>query len=325
MTARDRFLATLRDGRAGCAPRYERPVAEEVLEAWRGEGFTGDPTEVFRLDRWQTAGAGGAGFDIGAQPPLRRVVRAPLDVPPWLAAHQPEGRSAADWDAQVDAISERTEPFGIQVFRGLFLTFGVQKGDDRWTSLYFLHDYPADLHRMLDHLAAMVTALLGRLLTRVTPDYLLFGETVASSRHAVIGRTRFREYLAPYYRAVIDAGRAGGVPVFIWETYGRATPLLDAVLETGINTLWIGHAREAGIDYLALRRELDPAIGLIGGIDARTLHGPPEGIDREVMRMCNGLLPTGRWAPLLDDRCRPGLPFAGFSHYRACLDRALGE
>lgn len=325
MNARDRFLGTLRDGRVDCPPRHERPIAEEVLSEWRPLGFVGDPTAVFQLDRWQTAGSGGAGFDIGAQPPLQQVVREPDDVASWLASHQPEGRSAADWHARVEAVSERTEPFGIQVFRGLFLTFGVGKGDDLRDFFYFMHDYPSQLHRMLDHLAAMVTSLLGRLLTRVTPDYLLLGEPVASSRHAVIGPGTFREFLAPYYRAVIDVGRAGGVPVIIWESYGCATPLLEAVLETGVDTLWIGHAMEAGIDYVALRRDLGPEIGLIGGVDARTLHGPQDGIEREVRRICSGLLPSGRWAPLLDDRCRPGLPYEGFKHYRECLDNVLGE
>jgi len=325
MNARDRFLNTLRDGRHDGPPRYERPITDDVLAEWREDGFSGDPTEVFRLDRWQTAGSGGAGFDIGARPPLQQVIREPADVEAWLQAHQPEGRSAADWDAQVDEVSTRTEPFGIQVFRGLFLTFGVHQGDDLSDFLYFAHDFPDQLHRMLDHLARMVMSLLGRLLARVTPDYLLLGEPIASSRHAVIGPNTFREFLAPYYRAVIDVGKAGGVPVIIWETYGCATPLLETVLETGVNTLWIGHAMEAGIDYVALRRELGPDIGLIGGIDSRVLYGPQDGIEREVMRMCSGLLPSGRWAPQLDDRSRPGRPYAGFAHYRQCLDKALGE
>lgn len=325
MTPRERFLATFRDGEVGAAPRYERPIADETVAAWRKQGHIRDvdPVARFDLDRWLLPAVGvGPQFNLRAMPDLDRVVASPDDVPDWLGRHRPENRLPEDWSAAAAELVERDVPLGLQVFRGLFLTFGVRDGDSLVDFCYFLADHPDLMAEMLGHLAALTGGLLRQIAEVVVPDFLLFGEPIAGGGGPVIGPHTFRDVVASYYREVIETGRELGVPVFVWESYGAIEPLLPEVIAAGCDVVWIGHAAAHGVDYRRLREQY-PDLGLIGGLDSRLLRLPPLAMATHVRHVCRALLPGGRYAPALDDRVRADIPYGAFATYRAAVDREL--
>ncbi len=328
MTTRDRFLATLRDGAVGCPPRLEREIRDEVLAVWVEQGYPAGapPEQHFGLDRWQNAGLYGTPrINLFADPPLEFTPTHPDQAATWREHFRRDGRIADDWAAQVATVEQRDWPLGLGVFRGLFLSFGVSDGDSLQEHLLFLCDYPDTVDAMLRHLTDLTVELVARALEDLVIDFIMFHEPICSHHGPVIGPHTFRRHLAPLYRELVGLGRAAGVELFIFETYGHATPLLPAVLETGCNGLWIAHAAAAGVDYPALRNEFGSDLALIGGVDDRALRDGPEAVRREIGERTKPLLAAGRYLPMLDDRVRENVPLATFELYDTLLREAIAS
>lgn len=328
MTARERFVRTFRDGAIGCPPRFEREIRAEVVEAWRGQGLAPDcsPEERFGLDRWQLAGIyGRPEITLRARPDLRGPVRTPADIPEWRTHFDPADRLDPDWESQTAELVDRDWAMGLHVWRGMFLNCGVSNGASLVDHLYFLTDYPDDLAAMLRWLADWTVDLVAPVLPGLECDFLLCGEPIAGNDKPVIGPATARRFLLPVYRSLVEMGRRAGIELFIWESYGQVEVLLPVVVEAGFNILWIGEACASGTDYVSLRRRLGPEIGLIGGIDARSLLGPPAAVRDAVRRVAEPLLAGGRYAPMADSRIREHVPYAGYLAYREAVDELIAE
>ncbi|MCC7491256.1 MAG: hypothetical protein IT204_02865 [Fimbriimonadaceae bacterium] len=327
VTARQRFLATFVEGRRGCPPYHERSVREEVLAGWEAAGHPRASVEpLLDFDPWQTGGYfGPPSIDFRPRPPLQHAIRDLSEVETWLASHQPAGRYAADWDAQIARLQGRDWPAGLNCTRGLLQALGVTDGGSLADLLLFLADQPAAVERLMGHLAELTCTLIEPALRSFAADYLVIGEPIASQHAPVISPTMFRRYCLPLYQRLITCARGVGVPVIIWESYGQISPLLPVVLEAGVDAIWIGHAAGSGVDYHRLRQRYGPALGLIGGIDNRWLRGPLERLAPAVERFVTPLLESGRYAPMLDDRVRPNITPQAFAEYRRVMARLLGR
>lgn len=327
MNVRERFLATLRDGRAGCAPHFERAIRDEVVAAWAADGLA--PDEVQRLmawDRWQLGGqAGPPSFELRPRPPLERPVADLDDAAAWWSRFTDQPALPESWAAEAEAVRERDWPLGLHVWRGILQTLGIADGHTLVDVLLFLADYPDRVEAMMDRYSDWVARLLERALADVAPDFLVLGEPIASHHAPVISPAMARRFLAPCYRKLIGLGRRHGITLFAYDSYGQVGPLLEMAVEAGCNVLWLGQAGAVGLDYRELRRRFGPGLGLMGGIDARILRAGPEAIDRELRRVALPLLEQGRYLPMLDDRVRTTTSAAGFAAYRAALDRLLAE
>jgi len=82
-------------------------------------------------------------------------------------------------------------------------------------------------------------------------------------------------------------------------TGGDLTPLLPALLDAGINALWISNVASAGMHYAELRRAYGPELALIGGIDADALCRDQAAVRRAVLQTVPALLERGHYLPLL--------------------------
>jgi hypothetical protein len=315
MTARQRFRATFRDGVLGCPPLHE-DLRDEVLAAWGAPDVLGG----CHLDRWETGGP--PGVDLGPRPPLAGVVRTEADAAAWIEAYQPPFRGELP-ESEVLRLTARTWPLGLSFYRGLFQSFGVTDGDTLAAHCVFLADYGDLTESMMRHLAEFTARLAEPALARLDYDFLLLGEPIASHHGPVISPAMFRRFVIPFYQRLIELARAYGVETVVWESFGQVENLLPAVLSAGVNVLCLRHAAAAGTDILALRRQLPPEIGLIGGIDGRCLLAGEEAMTAEVARVVPTLLAGGRYLPMLDDRVREGVPPERFVRYRLAVEAEL--
>jgi hypothetical protein len=76
------------------------------------------------------------------------------------------------------------------------------------------------------------------------------------------------------------------------------------------------------MNYDELRREVDPAIGLIGGIDSDVLRQEPSDIHTAVESVLS-LIRQGRYIPLADGRVREDVPFQNYTYYRKLLEKLI--
>lgn len=309
MTPRQRFQATFVEGRRGCVPRHE-DLRDDILAAWDMP----DALARVALDRWELC------TPDGAQPALDGVVATPDDAERWLALHA-LGQCSAP--TALHEGTEREWVRGMSCYRGLLLTFGVSDGATLADFMLFLADHGDLVERMMRRLADFHVALVAPALAALDVDYLLLAEPIASHHGPVISPAMWSRFCAPYYRRLVDLARAHGVRTVVWESWGQVELLLPLVIATGVDTLCLRHAAGAGIDHLALRERLGPAVGLMGGIDARLLAGPAGALDAALARLMPPLLAGGRFVPMLDDRPRAEMSGHSFVAYRERLEAYL--
>ena len=96
--------------------------------------------------------------------------------------------------------------------------------------------------------------------------------------------------------------------------------LLPALIDAGINGLWISNISSSRMHYPKLRHHFGPGISLIGGIDTSALARDATAIRNTVKETVPDLLAEGRYLPCLDDRPRSNVPLAHYRLYRQLLE-----
>ena len=110
--------------------------------------------------------------------------------------------------------------------------------------------------------------------------------------------------------------RKHGVDIVLLDSDGNIDGLIPLWIEAGINCLWPFEAA-ADMDPVAVRRKYGRALGIIGGIDKRTMAAGGEAIDREVNSKVPYLIETGGFIPTCDHAVPPDV---SLDNYRCYLD-----
>jgi hypothetical protein len=324
MDGRQRFLETMHHGTPDHVPYVDQVIRQDTLDRWYREGLPRGRTvaEVFDLDCWQVFGARDEiQLDLYPHPDFTGRLRTLTDVERWKRSHNPTRphRYPRDWPRHVRRWAERDHALGIRVCRGFLLSLMVGDWESLTDALYMTCDAPDLLAHMTVFLADFLVEVLTPALGAVQFDYALFDEPIASNSAPVVGPDVFRRFMQPLYRRVCDLLDAHGVGVRIFSSHGHVQELVPAVLEAGINTLWIGNTGPAGLDYVAVRREYGRDLQLIGGIDVRVLEADRAAIEAEVMRVVPPLLEQGGYVPMVDGRVRKYVPYGNYRAYRELI------
>jgi uroporphyrinogen decarboxylase len=203
---------------------------------------------------------------------------------------------------------------------GLLQMLGVGDWDSLVAACDALVNRPAFVESLIERTTEFCCLLLERVLAKVSVDYAALYEPIASNAGPVVSPAMFERYAIPGYRRVVDLLVRRGVRLrFLCTAGGDLRPLLPALLDAGINGLWISSITGAGMDYLSLRRDYGAEIALIGGIDSTALLRGSSAVRRAVEETVPPLLGQGRYLPCLDDRPRDTTPFAMYALYRKLL------
>ena len=118
----------------------------------------------------------------------------------------------------------------------------------------------------------------------------------------------FRENIAPYLKAMVDAFKAKGAKVLI-HSDGNVMPLVDDFLSIGLDGL---HPieRAAGMDISELKRLYGDRLTLIGNVNQKTVlqDGPLEAIEAQVKECIQDAASGGGYILASDHSIHPGLP-----------------
>lgn len=141
-----------------------------------------------------------------------------------------------------------------------------------------LMDYPLnpDFARRL---ARIVIGYKKRVMERAADegaDILLTGDDYAHRRAPIMSPEHFREFLLPYLQEAVDVAKQKGVP-FIKHTDGNLWPIIDMIVDTGIDCL---DPLEpiAGMDIGMVKERYGHRIAVAGNVDCGELlsRGTPE-------------------------------------------------
>lgn len=318
MTERERFHRLFHGKPVDRPPLLEEGIREEVIEHWRTQGMPADKShlEIFGLTAHENIGP-----DIRFQPKYFGKVMDLSSREYCRAFNVSRKRFPDDWDETVEHLKNRDHIVCIWAYRGFFQALGVGNWATLEKVLYEVHDYPDRVQEFLELYGDFCARMLEVTLDDVEPDFIYLSEPISYSNGPLISPQMFERFAIPAYEKIIEAARTRGVEHILVSTYGNTAALLPAMIEAGVNILWVSEASETPeMDYLDLRRKYGPGLGLIGGIPLRVLElGSEQKMSQELNEKVTPLLQSGRYIPLCSGRVRQEIPWESYQRYREIL------
>jgi len=224
--------------------------------------------------------------------------------------YSPE-RLAQDWLAKTKAAKQEgaviffSMPGGFDIIRDLM---GCEN------ACLAFYEQPELVEDILKTVGDTVAKLAEEVLAQVSIDVLDMHEDFAGRSGPLIGPNLFNKYLKPYYRRIWDMVSAQGTPLFRVDSDGNLNPILDALMDAGVNFIYPCEAR-AEMDVVALRKKYGCELRLLGGIDKMALRGNKEDIDRELQSKLPYMINSGGYIIGLDHRIPNGVPVENYRYY----------
>ena len=324
-------------------------------EEWRAQGASQDEIDLvaFDWDYVSVVGCGGSTGYTGGQAgqvledtpdyllsrdEMGRTIKLlkgyatialPLDFPvtdlaSWrkIKPHYEFSESRIDW-AQVEN-ARRLQAQGALVIASIPGGFDTPRelmGDAAACLAYY--EQPALMHEIIETLSDTAYQVLDRISQALVIDQLSVHEDLAGKSGPLIGPRQVKQFIRPYYRRIWDLLSSRGTRIFEMDTDGNPTPVLDAFLESGLNSM---HPMEpaAGVDVVELRKKYGSALSMKGGIDKHVLRTGQDAIRAELEYKMQPLMRQGGFVFGLDHRIPNGTPLASYRYYADTGRQILG-
>ncbi len=188
----------------------------------------------------------------------------------------------ADLAGGARALRASTERAIVALFGGNLLEWGqFLCRNDRFYLL--LGREPAAAHRLLDRLVEIHLANLERFLAAVGPhvDIVLFGDDLGMQTGPQLSPRMYREFFLPRHRALWRRAKELANVKVMLHSCGGVRPLLDDLIDAGLDAINPVQFTCAGMDSAGLKREFGQRLCFWGG-GCDTRHVLPRGTPAEV-------------------------------------------
>ncbi|MCC7264988.1 MAG: hypothetical protein IT369_20925 [Candidatus Latescibacteria bacterium] len=183
------------------------------------------------------------------------------------------------------------------------------------------YDQPDLLRAMCDDWLAFQIPMIELATQEVEIDLFTIGEDIAYRNGAMISPAQFRDFLAPYYRRLVQVLKGCGVHQVFLDTDGDFVELIPEYLAVGFDGFQPVET-QAGMDVRDLRRAY-PRVGLMGGVDKRQVYGPPGAIERDLHERIAPVVRQGGYIPALDHSVPREASVEQYRHYLQVLKTIL--
>lgn len=177
---------------------------------------------------------------------------------------------------------------------------------------------PDLIRDMLATFAELNRQILTRVVAEATVDQLSVHEDFAGKSGPLVGPNIMDEFIGPYYREaweIVSSGRDGAqAEVFQLDSDGNITPIVDALLRAGVNSI-LPNEPAAGMDIVTLRARYGDRMRLVGGLDKFAPRESRERVDRELEYKIRPELLEGGVVFGLDHRIPNGTPIELYRYY----------
>ena len=174
--------------------------------------------------------------------------------------------------------------------------------------------------RMADHLAAVGVEEIRR--WNLQDTGMSIWDDMAFNQAPMFSPSQFERIFLPGYRRMIKAFREAGAPRVFLHSDGNVLPLLDMLVDAGIDGL-NPLERRAGMDPFEIRSRF-PRLVLLGGMDNTDtlIQGPADRVEAEA----RALIDLGREGGLVigTHSVSPEVPKENFAIYDRCC-RTYGD
>jgi uroporphyrinogen decarboxylase len=196
-------------------------------------------------------------------------VEGPIHSPEDLAKYEPPDPHAP---GRYDSIKRMVARYKGKLAVGVHLNdvFSIPRYLAGFEGLLMATVESPDMVRQLVKMSVEINLEMAKEVARCGADFVFTGDDYASAERPFMSPAAFREFFFPGLKRVIAGFHELGLPV-IKHTDGNIMPLLDMILESGIDCL-DPIDPIAGLDIGAMKQKYGRRIALKGNVDcARTL------------------------------------------------------
>jgi len=245
----------------------------------------------------------------------------PLDFPvtdmdSWLRIKKLFEFSEAriDWETvEYSAKLQREGHLVVGYIPGGFDTIRELMGEVNGCLAYYLQ--PELIRDIIQTITDTCIKVYSRLSEKLIIDQLSVHEDMAGINGPLIGPDQVREFIKPYFSSVWELVSSGGTRLFDMDSDGDMRPVLDALIECGLNSM---HPFEpaAGMDIVDARRKYGHRLAVRGGIDKFVVTKSKEEIRKELeYKMNPDMIRRGGVVFGLDHRIVNGTPLENYRYY----------
>ncbi len=176
-------------------------------------------------------------------------------------------------------------------------------------------DQPELIHRINEDLLRFNLGLLDQIAKACVPTFMTIAEDVSYNNGPMISRQHCDEFLAPYYRRMMERVKELGILTIV-DSDGDMTLMTPWFQSVGVDgALPLEH--QAGVDALEWRRQF-PAFRLIGHYDKMVMNKGEVAIRNEFDRLAP-LARMGGFIPSVDHQTPPGVSLEEYRVYLRLL------
>ena len=176
---------------------------------------------------------------------------------------------------------------------------------------YAFYDHPALMQRMNEDLLEYNLRALDQICQYFKPDLFTLAEDMSYNHGPMLSRDLFREFLAPYYRALAPELKKRDI-LFIVDSDGDPGEMIPWLEAVGVEGL-LPFERQAGSDLIEVRKR-HPRLRIVGGFDKMVLHQGEDAVRAEFERLLP-VMRQGGFAPSVDHNTPPGVSLDEYKLY----------
>jgi hypothetical protein len=184
---------------------------------------------------------------------------------------------------------------------------------------YAFYDQPELVHAINHDLTEFNLRLIRQMSGTCVPVFMTLAEDMSYNNGPMISRQVFDEFLAPYYRRLIEALDELDIPLIV-DTDGDVTQLVPWLQDVGVAGV-LPLERQAGVDGMALRHQY-PDLRMVGHFNKLTMHHGEAAMRAEFERLIP-LMKTGGFIPSVDHQTPPGVSLEQYRCYLRLLDEYM--
>lgn len=233
-------------------------------------------------------------------------------------------RYPKDWDPDAYGQIFETYQDGNTILRFTgFYGFGAQLMGIPTFNVMFYKDAEL-MHDMIEYweyftteaIRSAVEALKDRI------DIVYWWEDMADRHGPCVSPKLFNDFFLKHYRRVTDFLAKNKIDRIVMDSDGNMNPLLDSIVEAGINGLWPLEVN-SNMDAAAIRKKYGERFFLIGNLDKAELAKGAEAMTKEVDSKVPVLKEMGGYIPGADHLIPVDFTLDRFTEYSEYIKRHL--
>ena len=188
---------------------------------------------------------------------------------------------------------------------------------------YAIYDYPKMVEDMVETACIMVEQFLDQTLPHFEFDFAAGWEDICYNAGPIVSPGWFKRVITPRYQRIHEKLKSHGIDLWWVDCDGDVKPILDAMMEGGVNCLFPYEVNSCEHPAVLLER-YGKDLRIMGGFDKIQLLKGKDAI-QSYMESLGPLVERGGYIPFCDHRCPPDVDPDNYLYYLDLKEQMFGR